>query len=107
MSTYGLRNLKKLKKKLTFYVPEDEKGKAWAFLNKYFRDEHGNPKYFDYLSVREGNGVVTVTIYKKNPVEYILFKLYPEWYKHPKTVRGMIHQTWRKLRHEQGYYGYP
>jgi len=97
-----------LKKKLTFYVPAEEKPLAWRFLNENFRDEDGKPKYFDYLSVREGDGTVTVTIYKKRrQVEYILLKLHPKWHENMKAIRGLIHRRWREIRREYGHYGYP
>ena len=97
---------KRLRKKLTFHVPEGEKRFAWRFLNLNFRDEDGKPKYFDYLSVKEGSGIVTVTVYKKDPVEYTLFKLYPKWYMKPNIIKGLIFQQWRKIRRERGFYGY-
>jgi hypothetical protein len=98
--------IKRLRKKLTFHVPEEERQIAWRFLNENFRDETGSPKYFDYLSVESGPGIVTITIYKKDPVEYILFKLHPKWYMKPNIIRGIIFQNWKKIKRERGFYGY-
>jgi len=96
-----------LKKKLTFHVPSEEQKLAWDFLNKNFRDKQGNPKYFDYLSVEEGSGYITITIYKKEPVIYKLLTLKKDWYKYPNSLKGAIFREWRKLRREKGFYGYP
>lgn len=94
---------------MTLYVPREERRRAWAFLNQNFRDPTtGKPKYFDYLSVREGRGEVTVTIYKKRgEVEYLLFNLFPGWYYYFDSVRGMVHQNWKRVRREKGPLGYP
>jgi hypothetical protein len=98
---------KYLKKQITFYVPKEQIKLAWAFLNKNFRSEKGNPKYFDYLSVKEGSGYITITVYKNKPVTYRLLTLPKDWYKDFNSLKAAIFQNYKKLIKYKGFFGYP
>jgi hypothetical protein len=99
--------VRKIRKQITFYVPKEQTKLAWAFLNKNFRNENGKPKYFDYLSVKEGSGFITITVYRKEPVTYRLLTLHKNWYKNFDSLKAAIFRNYKKLIKYKGFFGYP